>query len=127
MIVDLPKLDQVHKMGTSQLVRILRHCPLCIEFAQTAEELRERLTKRQMLDIIAKLIVQTNNKPNMDEVMERNSRSEAASFQSSFPDAAQDNSSSCKEVLSPFKLSDASISIKLKSHSENKVLEKFPR
>ena len=79
-----------------------------------------------MLDIIAKLIVQTNNQPSMDAIRENNSRSEAASSQSSVLDSVQVKNSSCVESVSPVKLSDANMSIKLKSHSENKVLENYP-
>lgn len=50
-------------------------------FGKSAEELSRRLSKAQMLDMLAKLIVKVNQDPDMDAVQERNSRSEAASVQ----------------------------------------------
>ena len=46
MIVDLPTLDHVHKMGIQELVRVLRHCPLCETFGKPAEEILVQLNKR---------------------------------------------------------------------------------
>ena len=97
---------------------------MCETFAQSAEELEERLSKRQMLDMLARLIVQTNNVPNMDAVRERNSISEACSFQSSGHGSSSDNHS-FKESSIPIKASHSSVYIKLESHSEKRVSGKL--
>ena len=78
-----------------------------------------------MVDILAKLIVQTNNVPNMDAVRERNSISEACSYQSSGHHSSEDNRS-YKESASPVKVSHGSVYIKLQSHSEGQVSDKIP-
>ena len=72
-----------------------------------------------MLDIIAKLIMQTFPWANMDEILERDSRSEAASLLSNKKSA--ENKSSIKEIQSLLKKSLVSFSMKFSSHSEMQI------
>lgn len=72
-----------------------------------------------MLDIIAKLIMETFPWANMDEILERDSRSEAASLLSNKKSA--ENKSSIKEIQSLLKKSLVSFSMKFSSHSEMQI------
>ena len=72
-----------------------------------------------MLDIIAKLIMETFPWANMDEILERDSRSEAASLLSN--KKSEENKSSIKEIQSLLKKSLVSFSMKFSSHSEMQI------
>ena len=84
LIMDLPTLDRVHRMGTTaELIKVLRRCPLSEKFGRPAEELHRDLSKGQMIDILAKLILQVQKEPDLEPVGERSPWSEQASVQES--------------------------------------------
>ena len=56
MLTDLPALETVHKLCSSKLIKILRHCPFCETFGKPANEL-VKLSLGQMQEIIAKAII----------------------------------------------------------------------
>lgn len=58
LISDLPVLQVAHRMAMPELVKFLRHCPLCSTFGLSEEELLQKYKKAQMLDIISKAILE---------------------------------------------------------------------
>ena len=58
LISDLPVLQAAHRMAVPELVKFLRHCPLCSTFGLSEEELLQKYKRAQMLDIINMAILE---------------------------------------------------------------------